>query len=581
MPIYNPPVRDVRFILSEVLRLDERLPSLDNDLVTSILEQAGRFSAEVIAPLNQTGDRAGCTRHPDGRVTTPPGYREAYRQYQQSGWGTLALPEEYGGQGLPHVLATAVQEFLNSACHAFNMYPGLTHGAVAALIAKGSPDLQAAYLPKLVSGEWIGTMALTEERAGTDLGLIKTRAVPTGDDTFMIQGEKIFCSGGEHDLTDNIVHLVLAKLPGAPAGARGISLFLVPKILPNGERNAVTCGSIEHKMGVHGSATCVMNFDEAAGWLVGDENDGLAAMFIMMNAARLSCGNQGLAQAELAYQNAAAYAQERLQGRAPGSSVDAEPIIRHADVRRMLMDARTFTEGFRALVLWTALQIDICHTAATAEARDTAEALVSLLTPVIKGYGTDKGFQTAVAMQQVFGGHGYIGEWGMEQIVRDARVTMIYEGANGVQALDLVARKILRDGGQAAEHFFAIVEADCEAGPDYIGGPLRTALVDARAAVRWLLQNAAADRDNLGAASYPFMELMGTLALGWSWLRIAQVSEVSLRAGEGDRAFYEAKVGVSRYCAARTLTDIASLRRKVESGAETLMALSANQFAPH
>src|SRR5690606_26528870 len=439
MTSYTPPLRDVRFVLTRLLDLESEV---DGDLIDAILTEAGRLAAEVVAPLNPVGDRQGCTRHPDGAVTTPDGYREAYRQYRESAWGTLALPEELGGQGLPHVLASVVEEFLNSACHGFHMYPGLTRGAVEVLHAHGSEALQEACLSQLVSGEWLGTMALTEPGAGTDLGLIRTRATPADDGTFTLSGEKIFCSSGEHDLTDNIIHLVLAKLPDAPEGSRGISLFVVPKILPDGTRNTVSCGSIEHKMGVHGSATCAMVFDEATGWLVGEENGGLAAMFIMMNAARLSCGNQGLAQAELAYQNAAAYAIERRQGRAPGSEAEADPLIVHPDVRRMLMDARAFTEGFRALVLWTAHQIDQGN-----------EELVSLLTPVIKAYGTDRGFETAVAMQQVFGGHGYVAEWGMEQIVRDARVAMLYEGANGVQALDLVGRKLVRDDGVTFERF--------------------------------------------------------------------------------------------------------------------------------
>ena len=364
MLTYTSPLKDVRFAL-RVLDLPGRFAELDGDLVEAILEEAGRFAAEVIAPLNQPGDAAGCTRNADGTVTTPPGYREAYRQYREAGWGTLALPEAFGGQGLPHVLATVVEEFLDSACHAFNMYPGLTHGAVAALAAHGSDALKAEYLPKLVSGEWLGTMALTEAQAGTDLGLLRTRAEAQGDGTYRITGEKIFCSGGEHDLTDNIVHLVLAKIPGAPEGSRGISLFIVPKVLPDGSRNPATCGSIEHKMGVHGSATCVMHFEGATGWLVGQENAGLAAMFVMMNAARLSCGNQGVAQAELAYQNAAAYVLERRQGRAPGSKDAADALIVHPDVRRLLMDARAFTEGMRALVLWTAMEIDLAHAAET------------------------------------------------------------------------------------------------------------------------------------------------------------------------------------------------------------------------
>ena len=585
MPSYTPPARDTRFVLTELLKIGERadLPAfamVDGDLLDTIVEEAGRFAAEVIAPLNRIGDTEGCTRHPDGSVTTPTGFPEAYRAYAESGWGTLALPEEFGGQGMPHVLATVVEEYLNSACHAFNMYPGLTHGAVAALLATGSEELKARYLPRLVSGEWLGTMALTESHAGTDLGLIRTRAEPQGDGSYRISGEKIFCSGGEQDLTENIVHLVLAKLPGAPEGSRGISLFLVPKVLPDGTRNAASCGSIEHKMGVHGSATCVMNFDGATGWLVGEENAGLAAMFIMMNAARLSCGNQGLAQAELAYQNAVAYALDRRQGRALAGRTEpeaaADPIIVHPDIRRMLMDARAFTEGFRALVLWTAMQIDLSHGAGSQDERVTADALVGFLTPVIKGFGTDRGFETAVAMQQCFGGHGYVAEWGMEQIVRDARVAMIYEGANGVQALDLAARKLARDKGAVAEAFLAMVEGACEdadAELRFISGPLREAAHEAREAGRWLIDNARNDPNNLAAGSYPFMQLIGVLAIGWMWLRMAVIAH-----GREADPFYAAKLATARHYAERCLPDCAGLRRKIEAGAEASMALEAEQF---
>ena len=573
MPSYTAPVRDVRFVLTRLLDLDSHV---DADLTDAILSEAGRFAADVIAPLNQPGDRVGCTRHADGTVTTPPGYREAYARYRDAGWGTLALPEEHGGQGLPHVLATAVEEFLDSACHAFNMYPGLTLGAVSVLLDRGSEELKAAYLGKLVSGEWLGTMALTEAQAGTDLGLIRTRAEPSGDDTFAVTGEKIFCSGGEHDLTDNIVHLVLAKLPGAPEGSRGISLLVVPKVLPDGGRNAVTCGAIEHKMGIHGSATCVLNFDGATGWLVGGANEGLAAMFIMMNAARLSCGNQGLAQAELAYQNAAAYALERTQGRAPGSAAGSDPLIVHPDVRRMLMEARTFIEGFRTLVLWTALQIDLAHAAEAAEQREAAEALVSLITPVIKAYGTDRGFEPAVAMQQVFGGHGYVAEWGMEQIVRDARVAMLYEGANAVQALDLVGRKLLRDGGVVAERFIALVEGECETAPaelHFLGAPLREAMHEAREAALWLLSAGKAQPNDLGAGSYAFLQLVGVVAVGWMWLRLAKAA-----LAEPDDPFCAAKLATARHYALHALPQAVALRRKVEAGADVLMALPAEAF---
>jgi len=559
---YVPPLRDVRFVLDRLLDLDSQV---EGDLIDAILSAAGRFAAEVVAPLNPVGDRVGCTRHPDGSVTTPPGYREAYAQYREAAWGTLALPVEHGGQGLPHVLATVVEEFLNSACHAFNMYPGLTHGAVAALLARGSEALKAAYLPKLVSGEWLGTMALTEAHAGTDLGLIRTTAEPRGDGRFAVTGEKIFCSGGEHDLTDNIVHLVLARLPGAPEGSRGISLLVVPKLLPDGSRNAVACGAIEHKMGVHGSATCAMNFDGATGWLVGAENEGLAAMFVMMNAARLSCGNQGLAQAELAYQNAAAYALERRQGRAPGSPAAADPLIVHPDVRRLLMDARAFIEGFRALVLWTASQIDCGE-----------EEVVGLLTPVIKAHGTDRGFETAVAMQQVFGGHGYVAEWGMEQIVRDARVAMLYEGANGVQALDLVARKLARDGGQTLERFCAGVETECgeaEAELRFIAAPLAEAVREAREAAYWLLSQGREDPNQLGAGSYAFLQLFGVLAIGWMWLRLAKAA-----LPDADDPFCAAKLATARHYALHALPQCGALRHKVEAGAEVLMALPAEAF---
>ena len=574
MPAYTHPARDTRFVLHDLLRVSE-VVAVDADVVDSIVEEAGRFAADVVAPLNRVADAEGCTRHPDGSVSTPRGFREAYRAYAESGWGTLALPEPYGGQGLPHVLATVVEEYLNSACHAFNMYPGLTHGAVAALLAGGSEELKQRYVARLVSGEWLGTMALTEAQAGTDLGLIRTRAEPQGDGTCRITGEKIFCSGGEHDLTENIVHLVLDRLPDAPEGSRGISLFVVPKILPDGTRNAVSCGSIEHKMGVHGSATCVMNFDGATGWLVGEPNAGLAVMFVMMNAARLSCGNQGLAQAELAYQNAVAYVSERKQGRAPGSP-QSDPLIVHPDVRRMLMDARAFIEGFRALVAWAALQIDLSHTAASEAERASADALVGFLTPVIKAFGTDKGFETAVAMQQCFGGHGYVAEWGMEQIVRDARVAMIYEGANGVQALDLVNRKLLRDGGEACERFLALVEGTCE-GVDaelrWMSGPLREGVHEAREAARWLLSEGTLEPADIGAGSYAFLQLIGTVAVGWMWLRMAQIAQAK------DGPFHAAKLATARHYALRTLPDCGALRRKVEAGAEALMALSPEQFA--
>ncbi|MBO9519481.1 MAG: acyl-CoA dehydrogenase [Porphyrobacter sp.] len=581
MSSYTPPLRDVRFVLTNLLDIEgySSLPAfaaVDADLIDSIIEEGGRFCAEVIAPINQVGDREGCTRHADGSVTTPQGFPDAYAQYRDAGWGGLAMPEEFGGQGLPHVLGTAVEEFLNSSCHAFNMYTGSIIGAVLTLAAKASDELKAEWLPKIVSGEWLATMALTEAQAGTDLGLIRTKAEASDDGSFVISGEKIFCSGGEHDLTDNIVHLVLAKLPGAPEGSRGISLFLVPKVLPDGSRNAVSCGAIEHKMGIRASATCVMNFDGAKGWLVGAENEGLAAMFIMMNATRLSCGNQGLGHAEHAYQKAVSYALDRKQGRAPGSDAVADPLVVHPDVRRMLMDARAFTEGFRALVLWTALQIDLSHGAASESERAEADALVGLLTPVIKAYGTDRGFETAVAMQQIFGGHGYIAEWGVEQIVRDARVAMLYEGANGVQALDLAGRKVARDKGAVLEQFLATVGSDCgdaDEALDFISAPLSDAVREVREAAVALMTLAKADPNNLGAGSYAFLQMMGVTAIGWMWLRLAKAA-----LPDREETFCAAKLITARHYALHTLPQVGMLRQKVEAGAEVLMALPAEDF---
>jgi len=439
MPIYNAPTRDFRFIINEMLDIESygNLPGFENaseDLVNSILEEGGKFTSEVIAPLNQIGDQQGCTRHDDGSVTTPPGFKEAFNQYREAGWGTLTQPEELGGQGLPQVIGFALKEMMSSANQSFGMYPGLTNGAIEALKAKGTPEQKETYLPKMVSGEWTGTMNLTEPHCGTDLGMIRTKADPQADGSYRITGTKIFISAGEHDMADNIIHLVLAKTPGAPDSSKGISLFVVPKFLVNddgslGERNGVSCGSIEHKMGIHGNATCVLNYDDAIGWMVGEENKGLAAMFIMMNEARLGTGMQGYAQAEAAYQNAVAYALDRRQGRALTGPADpeqkADPIFVHPDVRRMLMDAKVFTEGSRAFCLWSALQADLSEKAQTEEEREAAHEMLSLLTPVIKGYTTDKGYETATNMQQVFGGHGYIEEWGMSQFVRDARIAQI------------------------------------------------------------------------------------------------------------------------------------------------------------
>ncbi len=598
MPTYTAPTRDTRFLVNELLELASygNLPGFEMaspDVTDAVITEGGKFCAEVLAPINQSGDQEGCTRHEDGSVTTPKGFKEAFKQFREAGWGTLAQPEEFGGQGLPHVLGFVMEEFISSANQAFGMYPGLTNGAISALIAKGTQEQKEMYLPKMVSGEWTGTMNLTEPQCGTDLGMIRTKAEPKGDGSYSITGTKIFISAGEHDLSDNIIHLVLAKTPGAPDSTKGISLFVVPKFLVNedgsvGERNGVMCGSIEHKMGIHANSTCVLNYDGATGWLVGEENKGLAAMFIMMNAARLGVGMQGLSQAEVAYQNAVAYALDRRQGRALTGPAEpeaqADPIFVHPDVRRMLMDAKAFTEGMRALSLWGALLVDLTHKAQTEEERAEADAMIGLLTPVIKGYGTDKGYEVATNMQQVFGGHGYIEEWGMSQFVRDARIAQIYEGTNGVQAMDLCGRKLAQKGGAAIQAYFKAVGDDIAAAKDdddlgAMAEALEKALSQQQAATMWFMQNAMQNPNHLGAGAHHYMHIMGIVTLGWMWLRMAKVAQSALANATDDKAFYEAKLATARYYMDRFLPDVGALRRKLEAGADSLMALDEAAFS--
>ncbi|MGB7374656.1 acyl-CoA dehydrogenase C-terminal domain-containing protein [Pontixanthobacter sp.] len=597
MPTYTAPTRDTRFVVNEVLDLASynNLPGFENatpDMIDTVVNEAGKFCSEVLAPLNQIGDKEGCTRHDDGSVTTPTGFKEAFEQYRESGWGTIAQPEEFGGQGMPHVLGFVVEEFVGTANQAFAMYPGLTGGAIAALTAKGSDEQKEKYLHKMIANEWTGTMNLTEPHCGTDLGMIRTKAEPQSDGSYAITGTKIFISAGEHDMAENIIHLVLAKTPGAPNSSKGISLFVVPKFIVNedgslGERNTLQCGSIEEKMGIHGNSTCVMNYDSAKGWMVGEENKGLAAMFIMMNAARLGVGIQGYAQAEVAYQNAVAYALDRRQGRALSGPAEpeapADPIFVHADVRRMLMDAKAYVEGMRALALWGALQVDLTHKGATEEDREKADQIISLLTPVIKGYGTDKGYDVATNMQQVFGGHGYIQEWGMEQFVRDSRIAMIYEGTNGVQAMDLCGRKLAQNGGAAIQTFFATVDEEIVAAKDIetiapFAEKLEKALGEQKAATMWFMQNAMANPDHLGAGAHHYMHIMGNVSLGLMWLRMATVAQAKLDAGTDDAAFYQNKIATARYFGDRFLPDCGSLRRKIETGCDSMMALGEEAF---
>ncbi len=592
MPSYAPPIRDIRFVLDEVLEVSRSdvpgYADLAPDFTAAILDEAGRLARDVLAPMNAAGDREGC-RLENGVVRTPKGFREAFEAIREGGWNGLDLPEEFGGQNLPYIMGTAVGEIFVSANMAFNMYQGLTHGAISAILAHGTEEQKATYLPRMVALDWTGTMNLTEPHCGTDLGLLRTKAEPQADGSYRITGQKIFISAGDHDLAGNVIHLVLAKAPGGGEGTRGISLFIVPKVLVNpdgsaGERNAVSVGKIEEKMGIHGNATCVMNYDGATGFLLGELHKGMRNMFTMMNEARLGVGLQGYAVAEPAYQNAVIYARERLQGRAvtgaknPGGPAD--PLIVHPDIRRSLMDQKSFLEGARAFTFWGATLIDRAHRTGDA----AAEGMISLLTPVIKGFLTDKGFDTAVAAQQVFGGHGYIEEQGMSQFVRDARIAMIYEGANGVQALDLVGRKLAADGGRHVMAFFEMVktflkenEGDERLKADFLD-PLKAASKDLQAAGMFFMQTGMKTPDAALAGSYDFMHLFGHTCLGLMWARMAKAARAALDAGTDDPAFYETKLATGRYYIARQLPMTATHLARIRSGADPVMALAAEAF---
>jgi alkylation response protein AidB-like acyl-CoA dehydrogenase len=597
MPIYKAPVDDALFLLNDVFHIEHygNLPGFSDaspDVVEAVLREAAKFSEEMLTPLNRVGDKEGCKRAADGSVTTPKGFKDAYKQIVEGGWIGISVPAEFGGQGLPATMTVMVNEFFCSANMAFAMYPGLTQGAIAALLVHASDALKAKYLPKMVEGAWTGTMNLTEPHCGTDLGLLRSKAVKQADGSYKISGTKIFISAGEHDLSENIIHLVLARIEGAPAGTKGISLFVVPKVMVNddgslGAPNAVSCGSIEEKMGIHGNSTCVMNYDGAIGWLIGEENRGLNAMFTMMNEARLGVGVQGLALSEVAYQNAAAYAKERLQGRSISGvkypDKAADPIIVHPDIRRALMSMRAFNEAGRALVLWTALKSDVAHRSDDEKERTSADDHMGLLTPVIKGVLTDGGFANAVMAQQIFGGHGYIAEHGMEQFVRDARIAQIYEGANGIQALDLVGRKLGKDGGRAIMAFFNEVQtylkerADSDAMNVYLK-PLGASLAHLQQASMWFMQNAMAKPDNAGAGSYDYMHLFGLVALGYMWCKIAEAALAKLPKANGSAATLNAKLVTARFFMERMLPETATRLARIQAGATSTMELPDDAF---
>jgi alkylation response protein AidB-like acyl-CoA dehydrogenase len=582
----------MQFLMHEVFNIAQMdIPGyaeLEPDFTAAVLEEAGKIASNVLTPLNAVGDAEGC-RLENGVVRTPTGFKEAFDQMREGGWPGLDMPSEYGGQDMPHVIGTAVGEMFSAANQAFTMYQGLTHGAASAILAHGTQTQKDTYLPKMVSCQWTGTMNLTEPHCGTDLGMMRTRAEPQPDGSYQISGQKIFISSGEHDMAENIIHLVLAKIPGGPEGIKGVSLFIVPKFLVNddgslGPRNSLSCGKIEHKMGIHGNSTCVMNYDGATGYLLGEAHKGMRAMFTMMNEARLGVGMQGLAQADVAYQNALAYAKDRLQGRAVTGAENptgpADPLIVHPDIRRSLMDQKSFTEAARAFMLWGAALIDRAHRNNDA----AADGLVSLLTPVIKGFLTDEGYDMTVKAQQIYGGHGYIEEWGMSQFTRDARIAMIYEGANGVQALDLVGRKLASDGGKHVMAFFDLVKTfikENDAHPELktqFLEPLKSASKDLQSAAMFFMQNGMKSPNAALAGSNDFMHLFGHVCLGLMWAQMAKTSFAALATGTSDTAFHQAKLATGRYYMQRRLPATALHLTRINSGPAPVMDLPVEAF---
>ena len=590
MTTYHAPQRDMRFVLHELLDVEQlsRLPGYEEataDVVDAVIEEGAKFCENVLFPINRTGDEQGCV-YENGVVRTPEGFKEAYDRFVEGGWTGLAADPRHGGQGLPKAIKIVMDEMVCSANLAFSNYPGLSASAYLAIEAHAPEELKALYLPKLAAGTWSGTMCLTEPQCGTDLGLIRTRAEPNDDGTYAITGTKIFITSGEQDLTANIVHLVLARLPDAPKGTRGISLFLVPKFLPKadgtpGPRNGLMCAGIEHKMGINGSATCVMSFEAATGWLLGEPHRGMRAMFTMMNDARLDVGLQGLAIAETAYQSAVAYARERLQGRALSGTkhadLPADPIILHPDVRRMLLTMRASSEGGRALAYWIGMSLDLAKRHPDRQTRQTADDLIALMTPIIKAYFTDQGSVCANLGVQVMGGHGYIREWGMEQLVRDVRITQLYEGANGIQALDLVGRKLGAHYGRLLRAFFHPVMAFIEqhqADPELAEFvlPLAKAYARLQQVTLHVAQQGLRDPNEAGAASYDYLRLFALVALAYLWARMVQVAKARLAAGaDGDAAFYEAKVKTARFFVTRMLPESGALFAQIMAGGRSLM----------
>jgi len=593
MPTYKAPLKDMRFVMHELLDSEKTLSSLkgfeeiDKSLMDQVLDEAARFSENVLQPINQSGDAEGCTYN-DGEVKTPTGFKEAFKQYCEAGWLGLDGDPEYGGQGLPKILAIATGEMSTSANASWSMYSGLTHGVAKTLHAHADDDAKAMYVPKLLSGEWTGTMCLTEAHAGTDLGIIRTKAEPLDDGSFSVTGQKIFISAGEHDMTDNIVHLVLAKLPDAPAGSKGISMFLVPKFLVNddgsvGERNTMMCGSIEHKMGINGSATAVLNFDNARGYLVGNINEGLRCMFTMMNGARLDTGLQGLALGEVSYQNALEYAKERIQSRSLSGTKapdkEADPIIVHADVRRMLLTQKAYTEGARAFAGWLALHLDMEERHEDEAKRKESADLVALLTPIAKAFMTDNGSTVCNLGMQVLGGHGYIKEWGLEQFVRDVRIAQIYEGTNGIQALDLMGRKVLKDGGQMLRVFGGVVQtfikenAGNEAMEEFIV-PLGALAKDVEDSTVKIGMKAMTNADEAGAAATDYLRVLGHLVYGYMWARMAKVALEN----DSDDAFYKAKLQTARFYYQRLMPETNMLLQTMLSGSDNLLDMDVDAF---